>query len=138
MSLRVDIQRRIMELLQGGTFHKITYDTAHLPIEDAEVLVPESVYANELSGGLSDSASTGATGFDMVLTNWRFEGVCEFTSEVDVSYFMLNELRKLNFNVDNLLVSIVPSGDFQVTHPPRNASHSGTKLTIGLTVNTRR
>jgi hypothetical protein len=93
---------------------------------------------NELSGGFSDSASTGATSSDFVITNWRFEAVAEFTAEVVTDYFILNELRNLNFSVDNLLVSIVPSGDFQVTNPPRQASHSGTKLTIGLTVNTRR
>lgn len=138
MSVRTDIQKKIHELVAGGTFYKITYDTAHLPVEDVSTLVPESVAVNEVSGGLTDSAATGATGFDYVLTNWRFEAVAEFTSEVDVSYFMLNELRKLHFNKDDLLVSIVPSGDFQVTHPPRQASHNGTKLTIGLTVNTRR
>ena len=127
-----------MELVQGGTFHKITYDTAHMPVEEVETLTPKSVIANETGGGLTDSSRTGATGSDLVLANWRFEAVAEFTSEVDVTYFMLNELRNLNFNVDNLLVSIVPSGDFQVVHSPRNASHNGTKLTIGLTVNTRR
>lgn len=138
MSVRTEIQKKIHELVAAGTFHKISYDSSHLPVEDAETLTPGSVAVNEVSGGLSDSASTGATGFDYVLTNWRFEAIAEFTSEVDVSYFMLNELRKLHFNKDDLLVSIVPSGDFQVSHSPRQASHNGTKLTIGLTVNTRR
>jgi len=138
MSVRTDIQKKVHELVAAGTYHKITYDTSHLPVEQAETLEPGLVAVNEVSGGLTDSAANGATGFDYVLTNWRFEAIAEFTSEVDVSYFMLNELRKLNFSKDNLLVSIVPSGDFQVTHSPRNASHNGTKLTIGLTVNTRR
>lgn len=138
MAVRTTIQKKVSELLVAGTFHKIGYDTAHLPVEEVTVLSPKSVVVNETGGGLSDSARTGATGAGFVLTNWRFEAVAEFASEVDVSYFMLNELRNINFSEDNLLVSIVPTGDFQVTHPPRNASHNGTKLIIGLTVNTRR
>lgn len=138
MAVRATIQKKVSELLVGGTFRKIAYDTAHLPVEEVETLVPKSVIVNETGGGLADNTRTGATGTGFVLTNWRFEAVAEFTSEVDVSYFMLNELRNINFSEDDLLVSIVPTGDFQVTHPPRNAPHNGTKLTIGLTVNTRR
>jgi len=138
MALRTTIQSKVTELLQAGTFHKISYSTYHLPSEEVETSAPKSVVVNETGGGLTDNARTGATNTGFVLTNWRFEAVAEFTSEVDVSYFMLNELRSINFNEDNLLVSIVPAGDFQVTHPPRNASHNGTKLTLGLTVNTRR
>lgn len=138
MAVRTTIQKKVSELLMNGTFHRVSYNTVHLPIEDVETLQPKSVVVNETGGGLADNARTGATGAGFVLTNWRFEAVAEFTSEVDVSYFMLNELRNINFSEDNLLVSIVPTGDFQVTHPPRNASHNGTKLTIGLTVNTRR
>ena len=138
MSLRVDIQKRITELIQSGTFKEVTYDSQHHPVEEVYTLSPTSIVVQETGGGLTDSVKTGATSSGMVLTNWRFEAVAEFTSEVDVSQFMLAELRRITFNVDNLVVSIVPSGDFQVTHPPRNAAHNGTKLTLGLTVNTRR
>ena len=138
MGVRVTIQKRVTNLLQTGTFHTVVYDTSHQPVEGEGTVTPSSVSVSEVSGGLSDSSRLGATSSGFVLADWRFEAVAEFTQEVDTSFFMLNELQKLNFSEDNLLVTIVPAGDFQVTHPPRNASHNGTKLTIGLTVNTRR
>jgi hypothetical protein len=139
VGIRTETQSRVTELLQGGTFYKVTYDSStDLPTESDEILAPTSVIMNEISGGLSDSVKHGATGTGFVIRDWRFEVVAEFTSEVSCDYFLMNELRKLNFNVDNQLISVVPSGDFQAKHPPRQASHNGTKLTIGLTVNTRR
>lgn len=137
MSVRVEIQKKIVDLLEAGTFTKVIY-SGRVPVDSVDKASPKSVVVNELSGGLTDSARTGATSSDFVLTNWRFECRAEFTCEVDISYFMLNELRQINLNVDNLLVAIVPSGDFRVVHPPRDGSHNGTKLIIGLTVNTRR
>lgn len=138
MPLRVTIQAKATELIESGTFAKITYTNGREPEASTGDKSPQSIVVNEVSGGLTDSAKTGATSVGFVLTNWRFECKVDFTCEVDTSYFMLNELRQLNFNVDNLMVSIVPSGDFRVIHPPRDGSHNGTKLIIGLTVNTRR
>ena len=137
MSVRTEIQKKIQELVQDGTFKKISYDTAHLPIEEVGVLSPKSVYCNEVGAGLSNSASKGATNSGFVLTDWRFECVAQFTAEVDVSDFMINELKTLNFNTNDLVVTVTP-GSYNVEHSPRNASHNGTKLTIGLTANTRR
>lgn len=138
MSLRTDIQKKIHQQIAAGTFNKITYDSSHLPVDTGVSQAPSSIVVNELRGGLSDSARYGATNQGMVIRDWRFEAVAEWPCEVDVSYFLQEQLIKLYFNVDNALIGIVPSGDFQVTHPPRQASHNGTKLTIGLTVNTRR
>lgn len=138
MSVRIEVQTRVHSLISAGTFNQVTYNKGtHLPIEGGPQF-PKSIAVNEISGGFTDSASTGATSSDYVIRNWRFEAVVEFSNEVLTDYFILNELRKLNFSVDNLLVTIVPSGDFQVTQSPRQGSHNGTKLTIGLTVNTRR
>lgn len=137
MSVRTTIQKNIQELVQDGTFKKISYDTAHLPIEEVETLSPKSVSCNEVGSGLSNSASKGATNSGFVLTDWRFECTALFDSEVDVSYFVLNELKTLNFNTTDLAVTVTP-GNYNVEHSPRNASHNGTKLTIGLTANTRR
>lgn len=138
MSIRTTIQAKVTALIEAGTFAKVTYTTGRTPEETTGNKTPQSVVVNETSGGLTDSARTGATSSDFVLTNWRFECVVHFSCEVDTSYFLLNELRGINFNMDNLLVSIVPSGDFRVIHPPRDDSHNGTKIIIGLTVNTRR
>lgn len=136
MSLKTDIQAQITNSLRTGTFPSVSYDSDDLPvIGDNES--PKTVRCNEMTGGLSNNSQFGATGAKPVVRNWRWEAEIEFTKEVDVSYFIENELS-LNFNLDNLLVSVSPSGDFQVSHPPRNASHNGTKLNIGLTVNTRR
>jgi hypothetical protein len=136
MSLKTDIQTQITMAGQSGTFPSVTYDSSDLPVIGTNK-APGSVIANELSGGMSDSSRFGATSNQPVLRNWRWEMRLEFPCEVDVTYFLENELS-LNFNLDSLLVSVIPSGDFQVEHPPRNASHNGTKLTVGLTVNTRR
>jgi hypothetical protein len=137
MSVRTEIQKRVQELVQDGTFRLITYDTAHLPVEEVGTLAPSSVACNEVGAGLSDNAKNGATTSGFVIRDWRFECTAQFTSEVDVSDFMINELRSLNFNTDDLLVNVSP-GSYNVEHSPRNASHNGTKLTIGLTANTRR
>ena len=127
----------VQALVQGGTFRLITYDTAHLPVEEVGTLAPKSVSCNEVGAGLSSNSSNGAFGTGYVLTDWRFECEALFTSEVDVSDFIINELKALNFNTDDLLVNVSP-GNYNVEHSPRNASHNGTKLTIGLTANTRR
>ncbi len=137
MSVRTEIQNRITTLVKTGTFNKITY-IDKIATDTGVGESPESIVCNELSGGLSNSSSSGATSFGYVLNNWRFECVADFTCEVDTSYFMLNELKNLNFSTDDVLVTVIPSGDFSVTHPPRKASHNGTKLIIGLTANTRR
>ena len=137
MSVRTEIQKRIQELVQDGTFRLISYDTAHLPVEEVGTISPKSVICNEVGAGLSSNASNGATSSAFVLTDWRFECEALFTSEVDVSDFMINQLTALNFNTDGLLVNVSP-GNYNVEHSPRNASHNGTKLTIGLTANTRR
>jgi hypothetical protein len=136
MSVRTEIQKRIQELVQNGTFNQVDYDDDHLPVEGSP-LSPKSVACNEVGAGMSSNASNGATGTGFVLTDWRFECEALFTSEVDVSDFMINQLTALNFNTDGLLVNVSP-GNYNVEHSPRNASHNGTKLTIGLTANTRR
>lgn len=136
MSLKTDIQTQLTQSVRNGTFPIVSYDADDLPVLGVSK-APGSVACNELSSGLSDSSRYGATQAKPVYRNWRWEVVVEWTCEVDVSYFIENELS-MNFNLDSLLVSVIPSGDFQVTHPPRNASHNGTKLTLGLTVNTRR
>ena len=137
MSLRTTIQNKVVELVEAGTFTAVTY-TGNVATDTEELETPSSIVCNEVSGGLTDKAKTGATSVAYSLAGWRFECVVSFNKEVDTSTFLLGELKNLNFNVDNMLVSVTPTGDFNVTHPPRQGSHNGTKLTIGLTVNTRR
>jgi len=137
MSLRTTIQNKVVSLVESGTFPAVTY-VGNTATDTGVLEAPKSIICNEISGGLTDKAKTGATAFKYSLTGWRFECVVDFSKEVDTSTFLLGELKNLNFNVDDMLVSITPTGDFNVTHPPRQGSHNGTKLTIGLTVNTRR
>lgn len=137
MSIRVEIQKRVTALVAGGTFKQVTY-TGDVPTQTENKKVPSSVVCNEVNGGMSGSAKTGATENGIVLTNWRFECKAAFDCEVDTSYFLLNELKNLIFSLDGLLVKVIPSGDFKTVHPPRQGAHSGTELMIGLTATTRR
>lgn len=137
MSIRVEIQKRVTALVSSGTFKQVTY-TGDVPTQTENKKVPSSVVCNEVSGGVSGSAKAGATGQGFVLTSWRFECKAAFDCEVDTSYFLLNELKNLNFNLDGLLVKVIPSGDFKTVHPPRQGAHSGSELIIGLTATTRR
>lgn len=136
MSVRTDIQKKIIETVKAGTFNAVSYDSSDLPIEGA-AKVPSSVICNEVTGGITNTASRGASSLNYSISNWRFEVLAEFNCEVDTSYFLLNELKNINVSSDGVLITITP-GDFSTEHPPRNASHNGTKLRIGLTANIRR
>jgi len=136
MSVKTDIQTAIIQTVQAGTFTKVTYNESKLPVE-GEATTPKSVLCNEITGSVLDSARQGAVGSDFVIRDWRFEAHAEFAQEVDVSYFLLNELKNIKVTTDGVMVTITP-GDFNVEHPTRSSSHNGTKLKIGLTANTRR
>jgi two-component sensor histidine kinase len=138
MSVRVEIQKAVHEKIKGGTFKKVTYGTDHYPVLSSAEAVPGSIICNEVSGGLSNSVKFGATSSRFTIRDWRFEVLVEFNCEVDVSYFLLNELNSITFNSDEGVVVISPSGDFGVEHPPRQGAHNGTKMKIGLTANIRR
>lgn len=137
MSIRTEIQDKITDLVKAGTFTKITYSGDQ--VTDTGVIAsPDSVRCNEVAGTISTSKQFGATDTLCALRDWRFEVLAEFNCEVDVSYFLLNQLKKITFNSNDGLVVITPSGDFSAEHPPRQAAHNGTKLKIGLTANIRR
>jgi hypothetical protein len=138
MSVRVEIQKAVHEKVKAGTFKKVTYGTDHYPVETETLESPGSIICNEVSGGLSNSSKFGATDSRFTIRDWRFEVLAEFNCEVDVSYFLLNELNSITFNSDEGVVVISPSGDFGVEHPPRQGAHNGTKMKIGLTANIRR
>jgi len=138
MAVRTEVQKRVTEMVLAGTFYKVTY-VDKIPTETTTTLSPSSVVMNETNSGLSTLvADTGGCSHAPVQKNWRFELVAAFDSEVSVDYFFENEFKKLYFTYEGLLVNVVATGDYNVTHPPRNDSHNGTKLTLGLTVNTRR
>lgn len=137
MALKTTIQQKIIALISAGTYTKVTY-TDSIPIDTEESVSPTSVSCNEISGNLSTVAAKSSCIYAPILTNWRFEAHIEFTCEIDASYFLLNELKGLTFSVDGFLVQIIPSGDFNHEHPPRQGAHNGTKMNIGFTVNTRR
>lgn len=138
MAIRTAIQKAIVDLIEAGSFYKVTY-SGKQPTETMTKVDPASIAINETGSGMSSSVrNTGGCDHAPVLTNWRFECVVDFNCEVSVDYFLLHEFRNLYFTSENLLVNIVSNGDYKVIHPPRQDSHDGTKLIIGLTVNTRR
>jgi hypothetical protein len=136
VSLKIDIQNKVVAAVEAGTFTKIVYSGK--TASEAGTIAPQSVVCNEAPTGatVSNSVRFGATNSGSVLTSWRFECIARFTSEVDSSYFLMNELETMYLTSDGVLATIIP--DSQPIQPPRQASHNGTKLTIGLTVNTRR
>ena len=139
MAVRIEVQKRLTEMLENGTFYKVVYDSLKQPAVTLDTLAPGSVAVNEINNGLSASVrDTSSVTHAPVRVNWRFEVMAEFSSEVSTDYFFENEFKNLYFEHEGLLVNVVSSGDVSVSHPPRHNSHNGTKLTIGLTVNTRR
>ena len=134
--LRTEIQKRITQMIWNGTFRKVAYN-GNLP-SAGDSVKPSSIVVNETGGGITGSASRSSTETRYCLVNWRFEAVVKFDCEVDFSSFVLDEISNLNFSLDGVLVSVLPSGDFNVTHPPRKGAHNGTELSIGLTATTRR
>lgn len=136
-TLRTKIQIIVADALRNGTFYKVEYTDGN-PVVDGTKAVPQSVSCNEVSGQVNFSAARAASTTSPVMANWRFDCLAEFTCEVDVQYYLLNEMGQLTFSFDNLLVTVTPTGEVRTSHPPRTGAHNGTKLTIGLTVNTRR
>lgn len=135
---RVQIQTNIIEVVSAGTFPVVEYDDdTHLPIEPTENAVPKTIVCNEVAAGISANKEYSAMSLKYVLRDWRFECIIEFNKEVSLSSF-IEELSPIKFATGGGLVADITFGDMQVEHPVRQGSHSGTRVTFGLTVQTRR
>lgn len=136
--MRIQIQNKITEICQNGTFAKVTYGKSDkLAVKsDTEFLVP-AVAVNEVSGTSTDSKVGNARSGERTMSNWQFEAHLKFTSEVDTYYFLTEQLKRVSFTYGNTRAIIRAVGQ-PVEHPPRQGSHAGTQLVLTFSVTTRR
>jgi hypothetical protein len=140
MGLRTVIQKKILEVCQAGTFEIIRYDNVtKLPIETGEFepATAGNVLVNEISGGLTDSASRGAQDTGYSKKDWNFLVIMKFHNEVDTDKFLTEELGTIKFNDQGVQITL-KAASFQVGHPTTQGRQGGTDLTITITANTRR
>ena len=133
--LTTDIQNRIKDVVEAGTFPVVTYsgNTASTGASES----PSSIVINELAGNVSRAVSQGARDGKASLVNWVFEARLKWDSEVDFSEFLTDELKQVAFTYQNETRVVMVPG-FQAGVPPRQGAHNGTELVITFTVNTRR
>lgn len=134
MSLRVEIQKKLIELFRAGTFYVVSYDAAGLPSTGAEKLIPESVICNEVSSSLAKKAGNDLT---YTFSGWVFGVYCSFTKEVDYSEFVLEELKDICFTSNRCLVNATAGNSIVVQHPPRHGE-GGTQMRLNFNVTIKR
>jgi len=142
--IRIVVQTKILEVLSTGTYFPVTYAASikegidvKVPTVGTTPVKPSQILCNETSAGLSDVSKFNSRGKGYSLRNWRFECNMSFAVEVSLSYFFTNEAKELTFEADGFLVS-VSLADYTVEHPVQQGAHTGTKTTVGFTVNSRR
>lgn len=132
MSLRTDIQTRIIRKIRDYSFTPVTYDTGGYPAEGLSPLLPE-IICNETGGDVTQNLGRDN---NYVLHNWRFETVLTFQKEVDVTDFLMG--FNLTFTSGRYAVIIVLGTSYSVEHPVTQGSHTGTKATITFVANVKR
>lgn len=136
--MRVQIQNKITELCQNGTFAKITYGKSDkLAVKSTTDFLVPAVVVNEVSGTTTNAKVNNARSGLRTMDNWQFEAHLKFTSEVDTYNFLTTDMQRISFTYDNTRAIIKAVGQ-PVEHPPRQGSHNGTQLVLTFSVTTRR
>lgn len=136
--MRVQIQNKITEICQNGTFAKVTYGKSDkLAVKSTTDFLIPAVIVNEVSGTASSSSAGNARDGDLTMTNWQFEAHLKFTSEVDTYHFLTKQLKRVSLTHDNTRAVMRTVGQ-PVEQPPRQGSHNGTQLVLTFSVSTRR
>ena len=139
MSIRTEIQNQIITFVESGTFNIITY-SGNVPTDTGTPIASKriAVYVNETGGSLDKSSDRMARNAEQyILKGWNFEVRVKFNKEVDIDYFLTEELGKLRISSPGVRISI-DNVSYVVEHPVTAGSPTGTQLLINLTVNTRR
>lgn len=134
MGLRVEVQKKLITLFREGSFPSVSYNSEGIPSVGGN-LVP-SVICNEVASGIQPQ--TGMMGRTYNLSGWSFEVICTFSKEVDISDFILNELKDLQTNINSSIIQIKVGSSLVVKHPPRQGATEGTILQMNFNVETRR
>lgn len=136
MSLRVDIQKKLIELFRAGTFYPVTYDVSGIPTASSEKLAPSTVLCNESSASIAAKADGQGLGYQFA--GWSFTVYLNFTKEIDYSEFVLNELKDVIVNSGVVMATASIGGSVIVKHPPRQGAETGTELQFNISIKTRR
>jgi len=140
MSLRTDIQTRIINKLKSGDYPQVKYDKrSDLPETGYQKLEP-SVVCNEVEGQVN--AATGA-GTGYVMNGWRFEALMKFSKEVDVTDWLMTFNLTYVYTDPNdatktYAVFIVLDSNYSVEHPANDGSHQGTSVKLSFVANVKK
>lgn len=136
--MRTEIQNKLYELCKDGTFAKVTYTKGtDLAVKSTTEFLTPSVVVGETSGTLTSAIARSPRERGFTHDGLTFEARLKFTSEVDVSYFLENELNIVVFSVDNTKVRTTNIA-YVISQPPRQGSHNGTEMVITFSLTTRR
>lgn len=135
MGLRVIIQKKLIELFKEGIFYAVKYDAAGIPFLDTNKVIPE-VICNETSASIV--AKPDSSGMGYTYTNWSFTVICTFKTEVDVSDFIMGELKDITMTPNNYLVTAIAGNSMIIKHPVRQGSETGTELQITFNIKIKR
>lgn len=137
MTIKIDIQKAIIQAVKAGTFPEVKYDgDTTEPYLTGENATPV-VWVNETQGSITDDLSKSSRSKEFEIDKWTFESVIKFPVEVDLTEFLRNEISELRFNSNGVLVT-VKAGAFIVEHPVTQGAQTGTQLNLTLNANTRR
>jgi hypothetical protein len=139
MSLTLDIRKKIVEVIESGTFYKVVYnrEKSNMPILGDKVTDKPIVYVNETQATVKDEAKNSSMGKEFNLGPWNFEAKVAFPVEVDISEFVTKEMSGMKIISEGFLV-IIKTGGYNVEHPVSGGPHTGTKVLFNLIANTRR
>lgn len=136
--MRIEIQNRINALCLAGTFARVSYaKTTDIATASTSDFLEPRVVLNEIGGTLTPALSRSPRSRSFTQDNWLFEARLKFQSEVDITYFLENELDVIAFTYDNQRIRTNNIG-YQIEHPPRQGSHNGTELILTFSLTTRR
>ena len=139
MSLRTDIQTRIIQALKGGNYPVVTYSSSGLPVTGTQTLVPE-VVCNEIEGQI---VRAGGSGSGYVMQGWVFEALVKFSKEVDVTDSLMDFSLSYVYtdptdSSKTYAVMIVFNSQYTSEHPVTQGSHTGTRVKLSFIVNIKK
>ena len=136
--MRTTIQNKIKDLCLNGTFAKVSYTvgTDEAVKDDSSLIVPKIV-VNEIQGTLTPAAGRSPRSRRLTQSTWAFEAKLKFSHEVDITYFLDNELDLITVTEDNQLAR-TNDVSYYVNHAPRQGGVSGTELVMTFSLTVRR
>ena len=140
MSLRTDIQTRIITTLKAGDYPQVDYDKrTNLPSTLCRSYEPD-VVCNEVEGQITKA---GGSALGYVLKGWMFEALMKFPVEVDVtdslmSFSLTYAYTDPKDTTKSYAVTIELDSQYTPEHPAQDGSHAGTRVKLSFVANVKK